>query len=71
MSNWTANDVLLRTRKTSHRHRFDRLTSAKDNARLARTCSAGMKLLFRSSVVPPRSFLNDRFVGIRDGYDFK
>jgi len=71
MSNWTANDMLLQNRKTSHRHRSDRLTSAKDNSRPARTCSAGMKLLFRSSVVPPRSFFNDRFVGFRDGYDFK
>jgi hypothetical protein len=71
MSNWTANDILLRNRKTSHLHRSDRLTSAKDASRLARNCSAGMKLLFRNSVVPPRSFLNDRFVGFRDGYDFK
>ena len=71
MSNWTVNDILLPNRKTSHRHRSDRLIGSKDNSRFDRRCSAGMKLLFRSSVVPPKSFFNDRFVGFRDGHYFE
>jgi hypothetical protein len=56
MPNWTANDILLQNRKTSRRHRSDRLTWSNDYSRFGR-CSAGMKLLFRSSIVPPEIFL--------------
>jgi len=56
MPNWTANDILLQNRKTSRRHRSDRLAWSKDYSRFGR-CSAGMKLLFRSSIVPPEIFL--------------
>jgi hypothetical protein len=71
MSNWAAHDILSKNRKTSHRHRSDRQAWSKDSSRAGGWCGAGMKLLFRNSIVPPRFFFNDRFRPILDGYDFQ
>jgi hypothetical protein len=68
MSNWTANDIPSQNQKTSHRHRSDRQAWLKDSSRAGGRCGAGKKLLFRSSIVPPRSFHNDRFRRLHDGY---
>jgi hypothetical protein len=71
MSNWTVNDILSKNRKTSYRHRVDRQAWSKDSSRAGARCGAGLKLLFRSSIVPPRFFFNDRFRRFLDGYDFQ
>jgi hypothetical protein len=39
MSNWKANDILLQNRKTSHRHRSDRLDLVKGQLSLWRKMS--------------------------------
>ena len=71
MWNWTANDFLSTNRKTSYRHRVDRQASSRDSARAGGRGGAGLKLLFRSSIVPPRFFFNDRFRRFLDGYDLQ
>lgn len=68
MSNWTVNGILSTNRKTSYRHRADRQGWSRDSFRAGGRCGAGMKLLFRSSTIPPKSFFNVRLRPILDGY---